>query len=271
MSRFQILCVTMNQHDFGKVKTMNIHSDVIFANQSDCVKYSEECADGHIARMITTNTKGVGINRNICLMYADADFCLFADDDVTYYDDVESVIVSEFEANPKADIMVFHLESDDPVRKQIKYSRTRRVSYFERMPWGGVRIAFRLSSIKRANIWFTTLFGGGCLFPSGEDSMWLKDAKHKGLCIYVSDKTVGKVSFDSSTWFTGRNEKYYYGQGAFCKATHRYLWRLWIMYYALRTMNNSKLSFGNRIKWLNNGVYGYNHNISYDSYVNEMV
>lgn len=29
MSTFQILCVTMHQSDFSKLKGMNIHSDVI--------------------------------------------------------------------------------------------------------------------------------------------------------------------------------------------------------------------------------------------------
>lgn len=28
MSTFQILCVTMNQNDFSKIKQMNIHSNV---------------------------------------------------------------------------------------------------------------------------------------------------------------------------------------------------------------------------------------------------
>mgnify|MGYP000166988024 CR=1 FL=1 len=38
MSTFQILCVTMNQNDFSKIKQMNIHSNVIFANQTNINK-----------------------------------------------------------------------------------------------------------------------------------------------------------------------------------------------------------------------------------------
>ena len=62
MSRFQILCTTMHQNDFSKIKEMNIHSDVVFANQADTTSYSEMKFEGHRARMITTGTKGVGVN-----------------------------------------------------------------------------------------------------------------------------------------------------------------------------------------------------------------
>ena len=130
MSKFQILCVTMHQKDFSKINEMNIHSDVIFANQADSTGKDVLEFDGHTATMITTETRGVGVNRNIALMYADADICLFADDDVTYVDDMERMVVSEFEAHPDADVMIFHVETDDPVRPQKKYSRTQKCAPF---------------------------------------------------------------------------------------------------------------------------------------------
>ena len=213
MSKFQILCVTMHQSDFSKIKEMNIHSDVIFANQADCVAKDILTFEEHTAMMITTDTRGVGINRNVALMYADADICLFADDDVTYVDGLEEVVVAEFEAHPDADIMIFHLDTDDQVRKQKKYTKTKKCGYMTRMPWGGARIAVRLCAAKKANLWYTTLFGGGCVFPGGEDSMWLLEAKRKGLTFYVSDKTIGTVSFATSTWFSGTDERFFWGKG----------------------------------------------------------
>ena len=75
MSKFQILCVTMGQTDFSKLEQMNIHSDVIFANQADRTEKQVLEFDGHTAQMITTDTRGVGKNRNIALLHADADVC----------------------------------------------------------------------------------------------------------------------------------------------------------------------------------------------------
>ena len=256
MSKFEVLCVTMHQKDFSKIQQMNIRSDVFFANQADRTCLEEMDFDGHHARMLTTDTRGVGINRNMCLQYARGEICLFADDDVTYADDMEQRVLAEFDAHPDADIMIFHLDTDSE-RKQIKYPKTKKCGKFCRMPWGGVRIACRLSSVRKANLWFTMLFGGGCIFPSGEDSMWLTDARKAGLTMYVSKETIGRVSFEESTWFTGFDEKMYYGKGAFYQATHPKTICLWMLYFALRTRNMGNLAFTEKIKWMRLGRQGY--------------
>lgn len=235
MNNFEILCVTMNQEDFSKIEEMNINSNIIFANQCNKTSYEEYEFKGKKGKLISTETRGVGVNRNISLMYATADICLFADDDMYYYDDLEKKIITEFNSHPDADIIIFNVDSDSKERKQKRYTKTRKYKFFEKMPWGGVRIAFRLNSIKKANIWFTTLFGGGCIFPSGEDSFWLLEAKRKGLIFYVSKEIIGKVSFESSSWFKGQNESFFLGKGAFYAAAHPYTKYIWMLYFALRT------------------------------------
>lgn len=268
MAVLEVLCVTMHQNDFSKIKEMNLHSNVVFANQCDHTSYNEFEYEGHTAKMISTQTRGVGVNRNLTLMYANADICLFADDDVVYRDNMEELVVSEFEAHPDADVIIFHLETDDKERVQVKYSKTKKCGKFMRMPWGGVRIAVRLSSIRKANVCFTTLFGGGCVFPSGEDSMWLQDAKRKGLTFYVSKETIGRVSFASSTWFSGFDERFYYGKGAFYQAARPKLKYLWILYMALKTYRSKEMKFVDKIKWMYYGTKGYKSLISYDDYAN---
>ncbi len=220
--------------------------------------------------MITTSTRGVGINRNIALMYADADICMFADDDVRYVDDMKDIIVNEFESHPDADIIIFNLETNDPLRKQKRYYKTRKCKLFERMPWGSLRIAIRLNSVKKANVWFTTLFGGGCVFPSGEDSMWINTAKKKGLNFYVSKEVIGTVDFTESTWFTGYDEKFYYVKGVYYKAVHPNLIYVWMLYFALRTHNGSKLSFLDRLKWMKIGSKSYDKMQSYDDFLKNL-
>lgn len=264
MSKFEILCVTMHQNDFSKIEEMNIHSDIVFANQCDHTSYEELEFENHKAKMISTQTRGVGINRNLALSYATADYCLFGDDDVTYVDNVEELVVKEFEAHPDADVFVFHLDTDEESRKQKKYAKTRACRRFEQKPWGGCRIAVKLSSIKKANVWFTTLYGGGCVFPSGEDSMWIIDAQRKGLKFFVSDKTVGKVSFEESSWFTGANEKFYFAKGAFYSAVHPKTIFMWKLYFALRTKKMSNLSFKEKMHWMKKGQEGYHKMLGYN-------
>ncbi len=265
MSKFEVLCVTMHQKDFSKIEKMNVHSDIVFANQCDITKYDEYTFENHTAKMISTNTRGVGINRNLSLAYASGDICLFADDDVIYNDDMESIVLKEFENHPDADIIIFHLASDNEQRKQKKYSETRKCRKLERQPWGAVRIAFRLQSVKRANINFTSLFGGGCIFPAGEDSMWLSDARKAGLTFYVSKETIGKILFGESTWFTGHDEKYFYGRGAYYQAVRKHTIYLWMLYFAFRVRDGG-LSFSERIEWMKKGKDGYDKMLSYDDY-----
>lgn len=268
MSKFEVLCVTMHQKDFSKILEMNIHSDVVFANQTETTKFEEYNFDGHRARMISTNTKGVGINRNLALLYAQGEICLFADDDVVYKEDMEASVLSEFDAHPDADIIIFHFDTDSD-RKEKEYSKTKKISRFSRMPWGAVRVAFRLNELKKANIWFTTLFGGGCRYPSGEDSIWLTDAKRKGLTIYVSNKTIGTVSFETSTWFTGYDEKYYFGKGAFYQAARPKLIFLWMVYFVLRTRGWGNLNIADKIKWMRLGAKGYRMNQGFEFFTKE--
>ena len=263
MSEFELLCVTMHQKDFSKIAEMNVHCDIVYANQADHTSYDEIDFDGHKAKMISTTTRGVGINRNLSLMYATADICLLADDDMTYVSDVENIVLSEFKKFPDADIMIFNVDTDDEKRKQKKYSKSRKCRMLERRPWGAVRVAFRLSSVKKANLWFTTLFGGGAPYPSGEDSMWITDAKRKGLKMYISEKTIGTVSFDNSTWFTGPDKKFFWGKGAYYQAVHPKMLYLWMLYFALRVRVNCKLTFLQKLRWMKKGAEGYRKNLRY--------
>lgn len=267
MSKFEVLCVTMHQADFSKIKEMNIHSDVVFANQCDRTSYEEYNFNGHTAKMISTQTRGVGINRNLALSYASAKICMLADDDVKYYDDMAERVVSEFEDHPDADVIIFHLKSDDLVRKQPRYNKTKKWSRIKGLPWGGIRIAFRLNSVKKANAWFSPLFGGGATFPSGEDSMFLMSLRNAGLIFYVSKETIGTVSFEKSTWFSGRNEKYFYARGAFYKAVHPKTIFLWMLNCALN-IKNTELTFSHKMKWMRYGIDGYKKMISYEQFCN---
>lgn len=266
MASFEILCVTMHQKDFCKIKEMNIHSDVVFANQADRTEMAEVHFEGHRARMITTDTRGVGKNRNIALLYAEGDICLLADDDVVYEDDMEARVLAEFAAHPDADVFIFHLDSMDSTRPQIKYSRTRKVHPWNRMPWGAVRIAFRRDAVQKANLWFNTLFGGGCVFPSGEDSMWLHDAKERGLVFYVSEQTIGRIFYERSSWFTGYDEKFFYGKGAYHQAVHSRMFWLWQYYVLYRFCGKGSLSNREKLKWIRHGKEGYEHLLAYNAY-----
>lgn len=267
MSDFEILCVTMNQCDFRKIKQMNIHSDVLFANQCDVTSYEEINFEGNIARMISSQTRGVGNNRNIALTYANADICLIADDDIVYHDDLKKIVLGEFKKHPNADVIIFNIKALHERGKQIVNHKSKRCTFFMKMPYPAMRIAFRLDSIRRNNIFFSTLFGGGCIYSCGEDSIFIKKLMQSGLCIYVTDQYIGTVDFGVSTWFEGYTKKYFYDKGAYCKAVFPKTALLWKYYYAWRFRKEKNISYKDKIRLMSLGIKNYSSLIGYGEYL----
>lgn len=266
MGRLEVLCTTMGQDSLDLVDKMNIQSDVLYANQCNKTEVIETTIKNHQVKMISTQSKGVGINRNISLIYSNGEIVLFSDDDMHYCDDYELKVLSEFDRFLDADAIIFNITSNSEKRKQKQNRRSKRVSRVSRLPYGAPRIAIRRSSWEKSNVWFTTLFGGGARYTSGEDSIFLNDLRKKGLTIYVSEKVIGEVNMDSSTWFSGRNDEYFFNKGAYCAATHPRTAFLWGLYYCLRI--TAPISY--RVKHINfkMGVAAYRQGKSYHEVIN---
>ena len=122
--QLEILCVTMDQTDFSKCREMNIRNcDVVFANQSGRYGYEEIHSQFITARMLTTATRGVGKNRNLALVLAAGEILLFADDDLTYEEDMPETISRAYKEFPKADMILFG----------IRYTKQGTI-FYERLP-----------------------------------------------------------------------------------------------------------------------------------------
>jgi len=267
MGKLQLLCATMEQTDFSKVYQMRITSDVIFANQSDRFAYIEETFGGNRARMYTTATRGVGLNRNLALLMADGEICLIADDDVVYSDGYQDRVLQAFDELKDADMIVFGLlvlhdgSRNSPVIRKIK-----KMGPFSKNPYGGPCIAFRLDSIRKANIWFTMLFGGGSRYDCGEDSFFIRQCVRKGLTVYAHPYVVGQTDTRDSTWFKGLTKTYFFSKGAYFRMAHpKTLW-LWMLYCAFRAKPNSRLSKRDAIKWMRKGSRCYQSGLSYSDW-----
>lgn len=252
---FQVLCATMQQKDFSKLKKMNIQSDILYANQSDSIWYDKKVINGYIAEMITTQTRGSGNNRNISLMHATADICLLSDDDVTYYDGYKEKILSAFGRHPEADMIIFNLDSNSADRKIEQITSERRLHFWNRNPYGSVRVAFRLNSQRKYNIWFSNLLGAGSKYGSGEDTLFINEFRKKGK-VYLCCEKLGMVDFSSSTWFKGYDEKYFFNQGAKIAAINPKFKYVLYLYYSIK-MTPQGQSFIKNIRCMRLGFQDY--------------
>ena len=252
---FQVLCATMYQKDFTKIEKMNIQSDIVYANQGDSTWCVETDFHGHHAMMVTTTTRGLGNNRNIALMHATADICLLSDDDVLYYDDYEAKVLEAFNRHPDADMVIFNFDSNNGERRISKITAERKMCFWDRNPYGSVRVAFRLNSQRKYNIWFSNLLGAGSRYGSGEDTLFINEFRKRGK-VYLCCENLGKVDFSSSTWFFGYDETYFFNQGAKVFALGKRPKWIWFVYYALRISRN-EINFIKRIKLLQKGYLSY--------------
>lgn len=255
MKKMQVLVATMHQNDVSLAEKMNIRSSAVIANQADREEIvSCETEFGNI-KMITTATRGVGLNRNIALMAADAEILLFSDDDVVYNDDVAENVTAAFEKLPQADVIVFGMD----IVKNGKITERRhlkrgRLKVWNSMRFGTYTVAVRRSSIIKKNVTFNQCFGGGCPFSAGEDTLFLKSCFDAGLKVYSYDYVLGTCSKDSSSWFAGYNEKYFYDKGVLVRNLFPKTAYVMALYFGIRFKRKTDLGVFKRLKYIYAGV-----------------
>ncbi|MHB8061920.1 MAG: glycosyltransferase family A protein [Ruminiclostridium sp.] len=210
----QVLVATMGQKDDSLLQKMNINSKAIIGNQGDCNKIEVISYQGHEVIYYSSQDRGVGLNRNNIFMRATEDICLFADDDVVYEAGYRKQILKEFERHPKADVILFNVISKTKGREDSITKAFKRLHAIDCVNYCAYRIAVRTERIRKANIYFSLLFGGGAKYGSGEDCIFIRDCIKKGLKLYASPCRIGYVEHEASTWFEGYNHKLFYDKGA---------------------------------------------------------
>ena len=133
--------------------------------------------------------------------------------------------------------------------------------------YGSVRIAFRRNVIIQKNIWFDTNFGSGSIFSSGEETIFLNEARRKKLKIYEYPSVIAKVNFKDSTWREGYNEKFFYDKGALLARAYPRM-KYIIMFYYIRTFRKlTVLSPIEILKSIIQGMKGYRLLKSYNEFI----
>lgn len=257
MEKLQVLVATMHRKDLSLADEMNIDCAAVLANQADREEtaYSERSV-GRV-KMVTTATRGVGLNRNIALLASEAELLLLADDDVVYYDGLAENVIRAFEENPRADVLIFGMDilKDGKVVSKRRPPQ-KRLRAFNAMRYGTYTIALRREAMLRANLSFHRCFGGGCRYSAGEDSLFLKQCFDRGLKVYGHAYVLGTCCKDSSTWFTSYDEKYFYDKGALVRHLFPHCPRLMAPYFAIWFKRKTELGVWKRLKLVYAGVKG---------------
>ena len=228
----QVLVAAMNADAQELAEKMNLSTDALIVNQCDHFSYGEFERKGKKIRCFSMAERGVGLSRNTALMRSDADICLFSDEDIRLEDDYEEKILSAFERNPDADVILFNMDID-PSRATYHNDSVHRVHFYNYGRYGLVEAAVRREALLRCGISFSLLFGGGAKYSNGEDSLFLHDCLKKGLHLYTETANIGKEILRESTWFHGYTEKFFFDRGVLYAYLYGRAAELWMLRYLL--------------------------------------
>lgn len=265
--QFEVIVATMNQKDLSLWKKMNISSNTIFVNQAGKHAYEVERVEGRTVKMLTTDTKGVGRNRNLGIALSTADVLLFSDDDLTYIDNLESEVLAAFNELPNAEMIIFScndVKSGKVVNTiQNKKSKAR---LFNSLKHGACTLAIRRETLLKYNLSFNEMFGGGTDFSSGEDTIFIKECFDHKVRIYKHDLVIADISVDRSSWFNGYNEKLFYDKGILLKRLFPAMFLLYAFYYSVKFSKISRISFWTILYWILIGARNFKTLKTYETY-----
>lgn len=253
---FQILvsCVQKDAHELAK--KMNIASDAVIVSQLE-ESDSEEVFDlgGKTVNAIKSTTRGVGLNRNICIEKSTADIILFADEDIVYDEGYEEKVLKEFESHPEADMILFNVRVCEE-RSTYWNEGYKKVSLFNSGRYPAYAIAARASKLKASGVKYSLYFGGGAKYSNGEDSLFLKDSLKAGLKLIATPVVLGEEIPRPSTWFNGYNDKFFYDRGVLYRCLYGNMAKIFGIRWLLKMKSkfSGEYSYDNARKQLFKGI-----------------
>ena len=219
-NRLQILVSAVNKDPEELLRSMNLESDVILVNQligdgaPAYVRAGEKSCEigGHRALIINRQEKGVGLSRNTALERADHEIIQFGDDDIVYDEGYAGRIISEFDAHPEADVLLFNVKAQEG-RETYWNSDFGRINWRNYGRYPAYAICARRERLIDSGVRYSLLFGGGAPYMNGEDSLFLHDCLKAGLALYRTTVVLGKELSGESTWFKGYTDKFFFDRG----------------------------------------------------------
>lgn len=240
MSKVEILISSLDKKANELVKTMNIKSPAIVVNQCDYNKTEELLWKDNKIKVMNLSERGVGLSRNTALHRASEYIAAMADDDMVYVDNYQQIILDEYKRKPKADMIVFNVRIHNEDGISEKVTGEKKLYFFNSLKYGTVSFTFKNEVIKRNNVNFSRLFGGGAKYNAGEDCLFMWSCLRSGMNIYTSKKIIADVYNYDSTWFKGYDKKFFEDKGALFRALSKKFSYILIIQYLIRRFPNKK-------------------------------
>lgn len=233
--KIQVLISAVNQDVRALAEKMKIETSAVIVNQCDRYDYQEWIAGMGRIQSFSMSERGVGLSRNTALLHAVADVCLFSDEDIVLEKGYTDAIREVYAQCPDADMILFNVRVT-PARRTYWNEQIKRIHWYNYGRYPAYSISGKLDALRRANVHFSLLFGGGAQYSNGEDSLFLRDCLRAGLKIYAVPVCIGEEIPRESTWFHGYTEKFFMDRGVL----YHYLYGKLAVVFSLRFLLKNK-------------------------------
>lgn len=231
----QVLVSAVEKDAMVLAKQMKLKTSAVIINQCDKYDYLEWTQDTCKIQSFSMPERGVGLSRNTALLHANTDICLFSDEDIVLDEHYPKALRKAYKEHPDADMILFNVKVA-PERRTYWNDRVKRIHWYNYGRYPAYSISGRLDSLRKANVQFSLLFGGGARYSNGEDSLFLRDCLKAGLVIYAVPDCIGEEIPRPSTWFSGYTEKFFADRGVL----YHYLYGKLARLFALRFLIKNK-------------------------------
>lgn len=254
----QVLIASLEK-DYNLLEKVNIQTEAIVCNQ--CNHFDKNIFQYKNGKVIwyDFDERGVGLNRNNAWMRSTGDVVILCDDDMTFCDGYETIVIEAFNSNKKADVIIFNNPQLNAL-PQITKSKNYKMKYTKKIGYGASRIAIRRKSVQKCGISFNINFGGGTKYSFGEDSLFLSDCVRKGLNILLVDQTIAflRKGREGSSWFKGYNQKYFFDLGIYLGASNYRLKWMRAIIEAYKNSQGTDINILQRYKLIHQGIKYFN-------------
>ena len=212
-------------------------------------------SDFENVRVINIDEKGLSKSRNLAIRNASKKICLIADDDVVYFPNFDTEIITAFNQNSKASIITFNHQR---IGKKEPHNRSKKVYSHSQKTIENVcsiEIAFQLNAIKNSNICFDENFGLGSYFETAEEYLFLRDAIKLKLNVIFSPFVIVSHPLLSSGEYQG-DDKILFARAALFYKTKRNLAYIWLLKYVFFLSRNNYINWNECLNKYKIGLNG---------------
>ncbi len=200
---FEYLITTVNK-TLDEIKNLIIKSNVkgriLIGNQQS---FEESQTDfelnGSFVSVFNMRSKGVSKNRNFLLNKSIGDFVTFLDDDMSFFENSQTVVEKNVSQNLKFNAVRFNVKTDNRKRKIKQIRNKKSLSFKDLSSYGVWGIFFKRDYLIKNDIYFREDVGPGTEINHGEDGVFLKTFLDFSKILQIP-KCAFVVSQNESTW-----------------------------------------------------------------------